>query len=73
MMKKLIYPQDIYDLNKNKTENPFCAPMHEKPNNNFEKAQTEQTLETIHLRRRHLLGGEGSKICRWIVVKNYQR
>ena len=39
MMKKLIYPQDIYDLNKNKTENPFSAPMHEKPDINFDKAQ----------------------------------
>ena len=31
---------------------------------------------TIHLRRRHVLGGEGSKICqlcRWIVLKNCRR
>ena len=44
MMKKLIYPQDIYDLNKNKTENPFSAPMHKKPNITFDKAQEDQTL-----------------------------
>ena len=34
------------------------------------------TLGTIHLRRRHVLGGEGSKICQicWrIVVKNCRR
>ena len=34
------------------------------------------TLGTIHLRRRHSLGGEGSKICqicRRIVVKNCRR
>ena len=33
-------------------------------------------LGTIHLRRRHSLGGEGSKICQIcqrIVVKNYRR
>ena len=44
MMKELIHPQDIYDLNKNKTENPFSAPMHKKPNINFDKAQEDQTL-----------------------------
>ena len=33
-------------------------------------------IGTIHLRRRHFLGGEGSKIgqiCRRIVVKNCRR
>ena len=33
-------------------------------------------LGTIHLRRRHVLGGEGSKICqicRRIIVKNCRR
>ena len=44
MMKNLIHPKDIYDFNKNKTENPFSAPIHEKPNINFDKAQADQTL-----------------------------
>ena len=45
----------------------------------FKAVLTQQALEglgTIHLRRRHALGGEGSKICqicRRIVLKNCRR
>ena len=58
MMKELIHPQDIYDLNKNKTENPFSAPMHKKPNINFDKAQADQTLAGRNLTlSKHTTGG----------------
>ena len=47
---------------------PFCGMDHHK--------SFQFQIGTIHLRRRHALEGEGSKIgqiFRWIVVKNCRR
>ena len=49
--------------------------MHKFGGATSDKSFKEEVLP-IHLRRRHFLGGEGSKICQicgWIVLKNCQQ
>ena len=61
MMKKLIYPQDIYDLNKNKTENPFSAPMHKNP---ITSGQEPHTLSKHAIDLQCM-----DKLTKWVILR----
>ena len=76
--KKLLEKKMAVVLFKNYNQNSHwnCDFFHVFFSKFIPKIGIQVTLGTIHLRCRHVLGGEGSKICqicRWIVLKNCRR